>query len=365
MSSQPFIGGTSAAALAGVNPPTWAQPIDVYLELAGLAPERQPSRMMAMGHLMEQVVADLFAAATGLELRRPAARADRTCSYLHPDGGCTATLSRTYPWAGAHLDRWASDGATFEAKWAMRRDDWGPGLPTDGTAVVPARSDQAYRPQVPARYMVQVQHGLAVTGRELGYLGVLLGYADFRWYALWRDDDLIATLMDLEERFWRDNVLAGVPPEPDGSAGYTRHLRQVLATDDGTEAVATPEQQQWANELRRLLEQQAAVAREVERARQRLMLSMGDTRKLIGPGFTISYAQNADTARTQWEEVATRLLLERMAEQGHEVPATKKAAAALIREKARSYGLVEVGPGARPFKPTFDSDEESSDASTQ
>lgn len=369
-----FIGGTAAAALAGVNPPGWAQPIDVYNEMLDLGPERKQSRMMAMGHLMEQVVADLFTEATGLALRKPAARADRTCSYLHPEGGCTATLSQQYPWAGAHLDRWVSEGTTFEAKWAERRDEWGPSLPVgtvEAPVIIPGPDDPEYRPQVPARYMVQVQHGLAVTGRPLGYLAVLLGYGDFRWYALWRDQAMINTLMDIEERFWQDNYLAGVPPEPDGSPGYTRHLRRTLEHDDGSEAVATPEQQAMAATLHACLQTEANMARTTEQVRQRLMRSMGSAARLVGPDFTISYREGKPRLKVEWEALATRLL-----EQAYPAaeptgiflpeqwPKTKKARAELIRDIARRLELAHDEPGTRPFVPTFDSDEESTDAST-
>lgn len=362
--SAPFIGGTSAAALAGVNRPTWAQPIDVYLELTGQAPPKVGSRMMSMGHLMEPLVAELFTEATGISLRKPAARADRTCSYLHPEGGCTATISQQYPWAGAHLDRWAGDGSTFEAKWAEGKSEWGPGLGA-GTAeapvVIPAPDDPEYRPRVPLRYAVQVQHSLAVTGRPLGYLAVLLGYGDFRWYALWRDEAMIANLMELEERFWRENVLAGVPPDPDGSEAYGKHLRRQYGGDDGLERVATPEQQAMVGVLLEARRAREAAERIEAEAVQRVQRSMGSTAKLIGPGFSISYREGAERQKVRWEELATELLRQ-VSEHAAATdwPTTKKARAELIRKVARQLELIDTEPGTRPFVPTFD--EEDADA---
>lgn len=364
-----FIGGTAAAALAGVNPPRWAQPIDVFLELTGQAPPRNQSRMMAMGNLLEQVVADLFTASTGVKLRRPARVPGTICPRAECQEGCTAVLSAEAPWAGGHLDRWAADGGVFEAKWSQRRDEWGDGHTPETALDLPAK--------VPARYAVQVQHYLSVTGRPFAYLAVLLGYGDFRWYYLPREPELIARLEELEERFWRENIVPGVPPEPDGSEGYSRHLRSKYATDSGQEAVATPQQTLLARQLREAKQQEAALAKLVAAAEQRLQDSMGTAiSKLVGDGFTISWATTKPRLKVEWEELASRLALLGYAFKagdpeadpemvrlidalpGNEWPHTKKGVAQLVRDVAREVELAHEEPGTRPFKPTFDSDEE-------
>lgn len=366
-----FIGGTAAAALAGVNPPRWAQPIDVYLELTGQAPPKSTSRMMGMGKLLEPVVAGLFTEATGIGLRKPPTTR-RTCPLCTADGhACTAARSSVYPWAGGHLDRWAADGLPFEAKWGQGRSEWGEGLGVGTVAepvLIPAPYDESYRPVVPARYAVQVQHYLAVTNRPGAYLAVLLGYGDFRWYVLWRNERMIANLMELEERFYRQHVLAGVPPEPDGSDGYGRHLRSLFAPGEELERVATPEQAALADQLHGLLAEEARVGRAVAAAKQRLMLSMGDTTKLVGDGYTISWKPQKPALRVEWEALATALL-KLIVDEGYSAfapegwPKTKKAAAQLVRERALAWELAAYDEeGTRPFKPEFDSDEEGTDA---
>lgn len=341
-----YIGGTDAAALAGVNPPGWAQPIDVYLEKVGLAPERGKSRMMSAGTLLEPAVAALFTEATSIKLRR----------WRRP------IRSREYPWAGGHLDRWAEDGGIFEAKWAMRKDGWGPSWSMDLEAV-----DQP-PVQVPLHYAVQVQHYLAVTGREHAWLAVLLGWADFRWYRIARKPETITWLMELEERFWEENVLAGVPPAPDGSESYGRHLRRQYQQDDGLERVATPEQQLLVGKLRLAREAVARAGRYAAELEQLVQDSMGATAKLIGPDFTVSWRQNRPSLKVQWEALALELyrqVLELDAPaQAEQWPKTKKAQAELIRIQAKQMSLATTEPGARPFLATFDSDEEDSSAST-
>lgn len=347
-----YLGGTDAAALAGVNPPGWAQPIDVYLEKVGLAPERRRSGMMSMGHLLEPVVASLFTEATGLRLRRPG----------------KPVRSRRYPWMGGHLDRWAEDGLPFEAKWTQgSRQEWGEGLGVgtpEAPVLIPAPGDPSYAPRVPLRYAVQVQHYLAVTERPTAYLAVLLGYGDFRWYAIHRDEQLIGTLVQLEERFWHDNVLAGVPPEPDGSESYGRRIRQLYAADDGSEVVATPEQQGMLEDLRVARQVLAEAAKAEAEAAQRLQLSMGDHARMVAPGATVSWKRSADAVKVDWPAYATALLMnEQYLISGQRAlpsgwPTTKKGATERLRELAMAAGCATTEPGTRPFRVEFDSDEE-------
>ncbi len=337
---QAYIGGTDAAALAGVNPPNWAQPIDVYLDKTGQAQPRATTGAMSMGNLLEPVVAQLFTQATGIRLRRPA----------------RPVRSRTYPWAGGHLDRWAEDGLPFEAKWSMRSDGWGPGLPVgtaDAPTVIPASDDPDFRQLVPAHYAIQVQHYMAVTGRPMAYLAALLGYGDFRWYAIHRDAAVIASLMELEERFWRDNVLAGVPPEPDGSEGYGRHLRRLYPTSTDDEVVATPEQQRLLDEIRLARSTAAAAAHSQTAFEQRLQASMGEHGRLVAPGATVTWRQTKPRLVVRWEDLAELQL--RAA--GADLPATRKAVGEYIRQMARDYGVASEEPGTRPFRVVFDSDE--------
>lgn len=336
-----YLGGTDASALAGVNPPGWAQPISVYLEKVGLAPDRPSSRMMGMGTLLEPVVAGLFTEATTIKLRR----------WGRP------VRSRFYPWMGGHLDRIAEDGGVFEAKWSMSKDGWGESLP-NATPDEPVIVSPDWKAVVPLHYAVQVQHYLAVTGRPHAYLAALLGYGDFRWYLLHRDEELIDRLIRLESDFWHQHVLAGVPPEPDGSEAYGRHLRRLYHADDGEEAVATPEQIAMAELVRQWRLSVKADQAHLAEVEQQLQLSMGTTANLVGPGFTISWRQTKPVTKVQWEELATELLRLDFVRQGLEWPPTKKAQAERIRFIAGQLELASTEPGSRPFKPQFDADEE-------
>lgn len=291
-----YVGGTDLAALSGMNPPGWAQPIDVWMEKVGQAKPRPTTPKMAMGHLMEDTICELFAASTGYLLRRPMAvrhgeayvlrDPQRPWLAANPDRYGTSTLDSHH-----RLGVWYPQGVIVEAKHSDKLDDWGP----QGSL------------QVPPHYAIQCQHYLGVTGRPVCYLCVLLPRADFRWYALWRDDATIEMLRDLGTRFWHDNVLAGVPPAPDGSDSYSDYLRQRWASDD-SEAVATSEQMLWVAEIQGLDARAKALAAQRELVAQQLMDSMGTTKRLLLPGDQRVTWGSYPKRTVHWDAVAADLL---------------------------------------------------------
>lgn len=319
-----FLGGTDAAALAGVNPPGWAQPINVWLDkrpdLAGEQPPRRTGPLMGMGSLFEDDVAALFTAATGIRLQQ-----------RHGP-----VRSRHYPWMGGHLDR-TTYGAIFEAKWQQSEKGFGPSQwagPEVGWLPVP--------PVIPPHYMVQVQHYLIVTGKSVAFLGLLLGYAEFRAYRIPADYELHEQLVELERRFWHDNVLKGVPPEPDGSEAYGRVIALQQQRDRGTEQVATPEQAQQMALLQVARANERREHQVAEQAKQRLQLSMGSNSVLLGNGFSATYRSH-EVRTVDWPAVAARLA------------ARRRDPDAAVAEAVRRATKVST---QRPFRPKWDEDEE-------
>lgn len=336
-----YLGGSDAPALAGMNPPGWAQPIDVFMEkrpdLAAPAPKRT-SALMGMGSLFEDDVAALFTAATGMPLRR----------YTRP------VRSRRYPWMGGHLDRQAP-GAIFEAKWQQQEKGFGPTQwagPDVGWLPIPA--------VVPPHYMLQVQHYLIVTGKPVAYVGLLLGYAEFRCYRIPSDPELQVMLIELEQRFWHEHVLPGVPPQPDGSEGYGRVIAAQLAQDRGTEVVATPEQQQWMRDLHEAQLARKAAEQAERLAKQRLQLSLDDAASLVGPGFSASYRTH-EVRAVGWERLARDLWRRALERRLGWVPRGQELDERLIERTARMLARhYTTTTTQRPFRPKWDDEEEPS-----
>ena len=76
-----------------------------------------------------------------------------------------------------------------------------------------------------------MQHYLAVSGYECWYIAALIFGQELIIHKVPRDEELIESLITVEERFWNEHVAKQVPPEPDGSDDYTRMLERKYRGD--------------------------------------------------------------------------------------------------------------------------------------
>jgi len=99
------------------------------------------------------------------------------------------------------LDGNVGDGGIFESKctnWRMA-DDWD-------------------NDQIADHAEVQVQHGLAVTGRTHAHVVALIDGNDFQIRRVERDEAFIALLTEMEQEFWDKYVLGNTAPPVDAAA---------------------------------------------------------------------------------------------------------------------------------------------------
>lgn len=187
------IGGSDAAAVAGLSP--WKSPVEVWLEKTGQVEPEEPGEAAYWGTVLEDVVAREFSIRTGLKVRR------RNAILQHP----------RYPWMLANVDRFVvGENVGLECKTtsAYNAKEW------EGE-------------EIPAQYILQVQHYMAVTGAYSWWLAVLIGGNRFIYKKIGRDDELIEQLIEIEKDFWENHVLANVPPELDGSPASTEFVKKM------------------------------------------------------------------------------------------------------------------------------------------
>ncbi|HZK34143.1 MAG TPA: YqaJ viral recombinase family protein [Bacillota bacterium] len=176
------IGGSDAAAIAGLNP--WRSPIEVYLDKVGEMPEQEDNERMYWGRVLEDVVAREFTARTGKRVRRRNA-------ILH---------HAKHDFMIANVDRLlVGEGVGLECKTTSEyaKDQW---------------ADD----EVPDMYILQCQHYMAVTGFKGWWIAVLIGGNEFVYKYIERDQDIIDYLIQIESEFW-GMVQNKVPPAVDGS----------------------------------------------------------------------------------------------------------------------------------------------------
>lgn len=182
------LGGSDAAAVLGISPFRTAR--DLYYDKMGIAVEADDTNWVAMemGNLLEPLVARIFARKTGLKIYQ------RKEMFQHPE----------YPWMLADLDYLVElpDGkqAILEIKTTNynARDNWW----YNGKEIVPIY------------YESQGRHYMCVMNIDRVYFCCLYGNTEDEAIIrhIDRDMDYEAELIALEETFWKENVLAKLPP---------------------------------------------------------------------------------------------------------------------------------------------------------
>lgn len=186
------IGGSDVGAILGVN--KYKTPFEVYLEKTEPITEvGEQSESAYWGDQFEEVVAKEFEKRTGKKVRR-----DRK-HYKHKE----------YSFMVANIDRKVvGENAILECKTANQylANEW--------------QDDE-----VPASYLLQVQHYLFVTGAEVGYIAVLIGGQKFVWKEVQKDEELIEVIIEAEKEFWK-MVQDKTPPALDGSSAAEKYLKE-------------------------------------------------------------------------------------------------------------------------------------------
>lgn len=155
-----------------------------------------------MGNDFGAIVAASYTKQTGNRVRRVNA------VLQHP----------TVPWMLANVDREVLGNRDVQLLECKTAGEFGTRLWRDG---------------VPEYVTLQVQHQLAVSGKQAADVAVLLCGQKLDVHRIERDDALIARLIELEAAFWR-YVEADTPPPADGSESADRSLRCLYPGTGGT-----------------------------------------------------------------------------------------------------------------------------------
>ncbi|MCY4027717.1 MAG: YqaJ viral recombinase family protein [Acidobacteria bacterium] len=250
------LGGSDAGAVLEINP--WATPLDVYLEKVE-GHEREETEPMRWGRILEPAVALEWSRRTGHRLRT-------SPTLWHPD----------HSWMLGHVDRLGTiidDGREFvyEGKAVSLRmsGDWGASGQTFPTA-------EAAAYQIPAPYVCQACHYMAVADLDLAVIVVFIGGQELRWYWLRRDPGFERVLVDRLGAFWNRHVLARVPPDPIRKQDIAK-----LYKPEETAVVADAHAITALMEFHRAHAAEAAAKEDKERARFRLTRTMGSATELV------------------------------------------------------------------------------------
>ncbi len=208
------VTGTDAGAIASMNP--YKSALQVFVDKTTDKSDIFDNESMRQGRDLEEYVAQRFCELTGKKVRRANA----------------VFVSDEHPFMLADFDRLiVGEKAGLECKTvsAYSADKWKNGA-------------------IPLHYQLQVQHYLAVSGYEAWYIAALILGKEFIVHRIDRDEELIQNLIVIEKRFWEQNVLAGVMPDPDGSRMADEVLANYFPQQEGV-SVLLP--QKLENRLKR------------------------------------------------------------------------------------------------------------------
>ena len=203
------IGGSDVSIIAGINP--FKSIYELWLEKTKkVEPEEGNSEYTHFGTLLEPIVRKEFMDRTGIKVRQ---------KHM-------LLQSERYPFMFADLDGVIRENGKlciFEAKTAS------------------AYKQEIWEQGVPAPYILQVQHYMAVTRAEKTYIAAIVGGNHFFCHVVERDEQIIGKIIAMEKYFWEHYVLGGVEPQPDGSDATTRYFNNKFQNCNG-ETIKLPEE---------------------------------------------------------------------------------------------------------------------------
>ncbi|MDR5879657.1 lambda-exonuclease family protein [Caballeronia sp. LZ032] len=263
------IGGSDAAAAVGLNP--YKSSLELWLEKTGRdaeLPKPDPhdtTEPVYWGTLLEPIVAAAYTQQTGNRVRRVNA------VLQHP----------TIPFMLANLDREIVGVPGVHILECKTAGEFGARLWRDG---------------VPEYVQLQVQHQLAVTGKRVADVAVLLCGQQLAVHRIERDDQLIARLISLEAQFWQ-YVANDTPPPADGSESADRALRCLYPGTAGT-TVDFSDDRKLSAAFADLVAVRAEIEfreKEETKLKQAIQQTMGDASHAVFETGEVSFKRSKDS----------------------------------------------------------------------
>ncbi|MFB9123575.1 endonuclease [Paraburkholderia dipogonis] len=264
------IGGSDAAAAVGLNP--YKSMLELWLEKTGRDADldkpdpNDTTHPVFWGTLLEPIVAAAYSQQTGNRVRKVNA------VLRHPTVGFML----------ANLDREVVGAADVQILECKTAGEFGSRL---------------WRNGVPEYVQLQVQHQLAVTGKQAAHVAVLLCGQKLEVHHIKRDDALIARLIELEARFWQ-YVESDTPPPADGSDSADRALRCLFPKDAGSTVDFSDDRSLSATFADLVTVRAEIEAREQleSELKQSIQQAMGDASRAVFETGEVSFKRSKDSS---------------------------------------------------------------------
>lgn len=277
------IGGSDVGAIAGVN--KYKTPFEIYIEKTEPITEvKEQSEAARQGNDFEDYVAIRFMEATGKKVRR-----DRKY-YKHKE----------YPFMVANIDRRiVGENALLECKTTspFSAKEW------DGE-------------EIPASYLLQCQHYMAVTGTDKIYIACLIFSTDFIWKEVNRDEELIQMIIQLEKDFW-SLVEAKTPPALDGSSAAEKYLKERYKEVEENKSIELGFE--YKDKIKTYLEMKKQLKdfeKQVNELENQIKFEIGNAEYAYAPGYSLSWKKvlsnrvDSKKLKSEYPEVYEKVIKE-------------------------------------------------------
>lgn len=285
------IGASEIAALAGES--QYATPIAIY-EAKVLGAEIEATYQMDLGNELEEPIARIWAKQQGRYL----ARVD---TLKHP----TKTLALATPDRAVYLSQ--------EARGDARR------LKTDvrdAERILQVKSTnwrlkhlwgEEGSDRIPREYLCQAHWEGSVAGVDSVEFAVDFDKTKLARYRVRVSATVFEGLYDLAERFWKDHVLARVPPPPDATERYTEYLKRVFPSETTETIIAIAPEDSLARDIEYFAKLKAGekpLKLLLKLIQNRMLARTAEATGLTGAFGNVTFKKTRDGTTTDWERVA-------------------------------------------------------------
>lgn len=254
------MSASKVGAMLGLSP--FESRYALWQRMAGHIPWEVDSDILRRGHYIEPALGQWW------QDQHMSLAVEPTSAFHHPDRP-DHVASPDFLVKARNVER--SITALLEGKTANNEWEWG----AEG-------SDE-----IPPGYKAQALWQLYVTGLPVCHFSVLTPYMEFRQFTVNRDDDDIAFIVDEADRFMA-SIAADQAPDLDDTDHTYQAIRQLHPQIDGTTVDLDPDVAvAWIHAK----QQEAAAAREVSAARNRIADAMGNAQKALFAGTTYATRQ--------------------------------------------------------------------------
>lgn len=272
-------GGSDVAAIIGLSP--YADAFSVWADKLELVERPEPTIRQRKGKFFESAICAWYSDETG----NPTEWFDTTVQ--HPER----------PFMVCTPDAWVLDGSgarvgLMDSKLVgfQNYDQWGePG--TD---------------KVPDHYAIQAQWNCSTTEKPWLDLAAALG-DELRVYRIHRDPAIEAVLLEVVERFWKENVLGQTQPPIGATDTATAYLKKRFPKQVEPLRVATPEEADLMAAYKLAREEWDAMEARYDPLENRIREVIGDSEGIINGSWRITFKKDANSTGTDWYAVAKAL----------------------------------------------------------